>query len=130
MASIVTAEGPLSTSSSVAASITAARLRATRGSRHGWCAPSSEDRPPGDPCDDCRTHDSVNGGLEYLMKQYDTVSYHKSSRRDAPMAITAPSPHLDHPNPGHGDHIPAEDLVTDTRRQRRILIAMIVSLIA
>ena len=30
----------------------------------------------------------------------------------------------------HVDHIPAEDLVTDPKRQRRILIAMIVSLVA
>ncbi len=49
------------------------------------------------------------------------------------MATT--SPHLEHTNrqptiQGHADHIPAEDLVTDGKRQRRILIAMIVSLIA
>ena len=31
---------------------------------------------------------------------------------------------------GHVDHIPPEDLVTDPKRQRRILIAMIVSLVA
>ena len=31
---------------------------------------------------------------------------------------------------GHVDHIPAEDLITDPKRQRRILIAMIVSLVA
>ena len=35
-----------------------------------------------------------------------------------------------HTSQGHADHIPPEDLVTDAKRQRRILIAMIVSLIA
>ena len=30
----------------------------------------------------------------------------------------------------HVDHIPAEDLITDPKRQRWILIAMIVSLVA
>ncbi len=54
------------------------------------------------------------------------------------MATTSPHIHQTNPrhtnprhtNQGHPDHIPAEDLVTDAKRQRRILIAMIVSLIA
>src|SRR6187401_2567701 len=124
MASIVTADGPLSTSNSVAAEITAARLRATRGSRS-----STTGRPPASPCDDCRTQVSVNPWLKFVIKQYDTVSYHKPGRRVPTMTTT--SPHIDqtnsrHTNPqdtNHPDHIPAEDLVTDAKRQRRILIA-------
>ena len=83
MASIVTADGPPSTSNSVAAEITAARLRATRGSSSVRVRRST-DRPLISPCDDCRTQDSVNRWLESVHEQYDTVSYHKSDQNGSP----------------------------------------------
>ena len=65
MASIVTADGPPSTSRSVAARTTAARLRATRASTIASHR-SGDNRLTGSM--------PVDGAVRF-MEQYDTVSY-------------------------------------------------------